>query len=156
MIFSNQFTKPVVKTVVNQPVKTMLAGMIAIAAVGTSAIFADTAQANVSIIIRLGDRPVDSRYRSVPTYKNPYKNIYQRRTIYNPYYRSNRDDYSRRVIVRDGYNSPKSWNTYNQFPYPVNVPAVNQFPYPVNVPAVNGALNPYYRTPQTNTYIIIR
>jgi hypothetical protein len=92
----------------------------------------------------LGDRPVDSRYRSVPTYKNPYKNIYQRRTIYNPHYRSNRDDYSRRTIVRENYDSHKSWNTYNQFPYPVNVPAVN------------GALNPYYRTPQTNTYIIIR
>ena len=143
MIFSTQFTKPDVK----QPAQTMLAGIIAIAAVGTSAIFADTAQANVSIIIRLGDRPVNTRYRSVPIYKDSYKNPYQRRTIYNPHYRSNRDDYSRRVIIRENrgnYDSHKSWNTHNQLPFPVNVPAVN------------GALNPYYRTPQTNSYIIIR
>ncbi|MBD2151281.1 hypothetical protein H6F44_14280 [Pseudanabaena sp. FACHB-1277] len=139
MIFSTQFTKPDVK----QPAQTMLTGIIAIAAAGTSAIFADTAQANVSIIIRLGDRPVNTRYHSAPIYKNPY----QKRTIYNPHYRSNRGDYSRQVIIRENrvnYDSHKSWNTYNQFPYPVNVPAVN------------GALNPYYRTPQTSSYIIIR
>jgi len=136
MIFSTQFTKPDVK----QPAQTMLAGIIAIATVGTSAIFADTAQANVSIIIHLGDRPVNTRYHSAPIYKNPY----QKRTIYNPHYRSNRIDYSRRVIVRENYGSHNSWNMYNQLPFPVNVPAVN------------GALNPYYRTPQTNSYIIIR
>ncbi len=140
MTFSMQFTKSDVK----QPAQTMLASIIAIAAIGTSAIFADTAQANISITIRLGDRPVNTRYRSVPVYKNPYPNPYQRRTIHNPYYRSNRGDYSRRTIVRDHYNSHRSQPNFHQFPYPVNVPAVNR------------TLNPYYKTPKTNSYIIIR
>ena len=137
MFFSMQFTKPDAI----QPQKAILSGLLAIAAIGSSvAMFADVAQANISITIRLGDRPVNPRYRSAPSYVNPY----QRRTIYSPNYRSHRGDYSRRGIGRDSYNSHKSWNNYNQFPYPVNVPAVN------------GALNPYYRTPQPNSYIIIR